>query len=331
MNAVPNSIEAVSRFLQEEADHFLVVAHVNPDGDAIGSTLAIKWMLEALDKSYTLINESNVPEKFRFLPGADEIHTLDQLVGKSFSHVITLDCGDRTRVGEVAKLFAENVRICNIDHHSTNDLFGVVNYVDVQAAATVELLYRLAEHLGLDFSLELATCIYTGLLTDTGSFQFSNTTPEVMRQAAHLMELGVPSAKIADHVMLTNTYSQLKILQRALATLQVSENQKIAWLKVSCQDLEDCGATVDDTEGIVQYARGVEGVEVGILFRETSNHQVKVSLRSRSKINVAQIAKQFGGGGHARAAGCILDISSLDEAASQVVKAAEKAWEELER
>ncbi|WP_044642694.1 DHH family phosphoesterase [Risungbinella massiliensis] len=326
MSKTGNSLAEIQKFLQE-SDHFLVVAHVNPDGDAIGSTLAMRGILRQLGKSYTLVNESYVPERFRFLPGSNEIRLLHDLSGRQFSHVITLDCGDRLRVGDVAELYAPGVKICNIDHHSTNDLFGVANYVDIEAAATVELLYRLVEYLELEFTLEIATCIYTGLMTDTGSFKYPNTTPEVLRQAARLLEIGVPGAQIADRVLMTNTFAQLKILQKALETLQLSPSKKVAWLQVSRQDLQDCEATEDDLEGIVNYARGIEGVEVGIMFRETRDRKVKASLRSRSELDVAKIAQQFHGGGHARAAGCTLD-EPLAEAASRVVKVVENAWED---
>lgn len=325
-----NSLDSVLQFIQQESSHYLVVAHVHPDGDALGATLAMREILRQLGKSYTLVNESEIPERFRFLPGSEEILSVSQLEGKSFTHVIALDCGDSARIGNVAALFAENVQICNIDHHATNDLFGVSNYVDSKAAATVELLYRLADRMQLEFTLDLATCIYTGLLTDTGSFKYPNTTPEVMRQAARLLEIGVPGAEIADRVLMTKTFPQLKLLQKALANLQLSKNGNVAWLQVTQQDLAESEATEDDVEGIVTYARGIEGVEVGILFRETKDGKIKVSFRSKAEFDVAMIAKRFGGGGHARAAGCTIELP-LNEAKRQVLEAVEEAWKELEQ
>ncbi|SFJ23404.1 DHH family phosphoesterase [Thermoflavimicrobium dichotomicum] len=301
-----------TRFIQQ-ADRFLVLSHLHPDGDAIGSTLAMGHLLRSLGKEVVMVNESPVPQKFRFLPETREI-LMPQEVSEKFHHVIALDAADRERMGTCRELFADGVQILNIDHHATNDLYGTINVVMPTAAATVEILFDWIEFMQCKVDLSLASYIYMGLLTDTGGFRYSNTTPKVLRQAARLVELGVKSHEIADIVLETTTIGQLNLLQKALSTLQLAQDGSIAWMVLKRNDIEPD----QEVEGIVNYARNIEGVDVGILFREIDEQTVKVSLRSRKKTDVGQLAKSFGGGGHARAAGCTIH-ASLEEAQKSVL------------
>ncbi len=309
-------LEKATQFVNE-ADHLLVVSHIHPDGDAVSSTIAAALLLRSLGKRVTMVNESCIPKKFAFLTGADEILQPDQVTEK-FRYVVALDCADQERIGKCRDLFADDVRILNLDHHVTNDLYGTVNVVDPDAAATVEILYEWIEHLEIPWSRPLATSIYTGLLTDTGGFRYSNTSPRVLRQAAQLMETGIEAHNIADMVLETTSMEQLKLLKTALETLERSDDGQIAWMSLSLDQLRRCCASNEDLDGIVNYARNISGVDVGILFRETEERSVKVSLRSRSKVNVGAVAQYFGGGGHSRAAGCSLQCT-LEEARSHVI------------
>jgi phosphoesterase RecJ-like protein len=311
-----DGFDALGRFVRE-ADHFLVVSHVNPDGDAIGSTLAVGYALRRLGKNVTMVNESPIPAKFHFLTGADEILRPEQVTGP-FRHVIAVDCADQDRMGACRELFAEDVRIANIDHHMTNNMFGQINVVVPHAAATAEILFDWIEESGIGWDLELAGLVYTGLLTDTGGFRYSNASPDVFRKAAKLVELGVCAHRIADLVLETLTMDQVRLIQAALATLQRSDDGRIAWMSLRREDFARSGATHQDLDGIVNYARNILGVDVGILFRETGEEAVKVSLRSREHVDVGRIAKSFGGGGHARAAGCTVP-GSLEEAEERVL------------
>lgn len=299
----------VTHFLQE-ANHVLITAHLHPDGDAISSTLATAAICRALGIPYTMVNDSVVPERFYFLSRASDVLVPNQ-INRKFNYVIALDCADEHRMGDVRELFADDAKICNIDHHATNDLYGEINMVVPYASSTVEIIYDWVEELGIPWDKELATYVYTGLLTDTGGFRYSNTTSKVLKQAANLVDLNIDHHLIADRMLETISVRELQILQVALTTLQVSPNGKIAWMTLQKKDFERFEATSDDIGSIVNYARNIEGVDVGILFRAESDH-IKVSLRSREIVDVGEVAKLFGGGGHARAAGCAMNGEIFD-------------------
>ncbi|MGI6185594.1 bifunctional oligoribonuclease/PAP phosphatase NrnA [Brevibacillus sp. MCWH] len=311
------ALEEAVRFLREH-DRFLILSHVNPDGDAIGSTLAVAAMLEQLGKSYVLVNESGAPDKFSFLPRFERICNLSQdLAGDTFSAVIAVDCADASRMGDVRHLFAPDAALLNIDHHPTNDAFGAVNVIRTDAAATAEILYDLNEAAGLPITEDFALCIYTGLLTDTGGFRYSNTSPYNMEIAARLLRYGVNPGDVAERCLEVITLSHVKLLRQALQTLRMSHGNLVASVFVSRQDLESAGADREDAGGLVNYCRNIEGVEVGVSFVEAEPGTVKVSLRARSRVDVSEIAKQLGGGGHAKAAGCTLR-GTLAEAQERV-------------
>ncbi|PYI50414.1 DHH family phosphoesterase [Paenibacillus flagellatus] len=311
---------AAARAFIEANDRFLIVAHVNPDGDAASSTAAMGWMLEKLGKRYTMINEGKMPDKFGYLWGFDRLLRNDtQRPEERFDCVISVDCADESRIGTVKELFADGVRLLNIDHHPTNDYFGDVHLIRDDAAATVEILYDLASEWKLALDIEFATAIYTGLLTDTGGFRYSNTTPRVMQIAAELLASGVEGHRLAQQVLERISYSHITVLKQALATLSFAFDRKVSWLTVSSADMRATGATSDDMDGLILYPRNIEGVEVGLLFKQTEDGAVKVSFRSNGTVDVAAIAKSFGGGGHVRASGCTIK-GDLSDVVDQVVK-----------
>ncbi|MFC5648978.1 bifunctional oligoribonuclease/PAP phosphatase NrnA [Paenibacillus solisilvae] len=311
-----------------EGDRFLVVSHVQPDGDAISSTVVVCWLLRHFGKQVNMINESPVPIKLTFMEDTASIHNYSlQPPTETYDRIIAVDCADFRRIGLVSGSFAEGAVLLNIDHHPTNDGFGAVNVIRTDAAATVEILYDLMEYAGIVLDKEAATAIYTGLLTDTGGFRYSNTTPRVMNVASSMLVKGVPGHWIANHLLERMTKPQLLLLQRGLNGLTFSEDNRIAWLYISVADMAETGAIGDDLEGLVNYALNVEGVEVGILFKETENGQVKVSMRSSGKADVSAIAQLFGGGGHVRAAGCRLE-GVIADSISSLINAVRKALEE---
>jgi phosphoesterase RecJ-like protein len=306
------------QFMREH-DDFLVVSHVQPDGDAASSTLAAAWMLSRLGKKYTMINEGRLPAKFAFL--ADSGHVLsfaDQAPERLFRHVISVDCADYARIGSVSKLFAPDVKLLNIDHHPTNDGFGVEQLIVPDAAATVEILYDLALYIGLTPDSIFAEYIYSGLLTDTGGFRYANVTPKVMQTAADLLRLGVSGHKLAEELLEKLTYPQIAILQKGLASLQFAYDRRVAYLHVTLEDMEAIQAAGEDLDGLVNYPRNVEGVLIGMLFKQRGPTTWKVSLRS-NHVNVAELAQRFGGGGHVRASGCTLE-GSLQEVTDALMK-----------
>lgn len=305
-----------------EHDHFLVVSHVNPDGDAIGSTLAMGIMLQLLDKSFIMVNEGKVPFKFSMLPQSGDIQSYLAKDGVAprpdFDAVITVDCADYQRIGRVREWLGENLPLLNIDHHPTNDGFGQVSLIRADAAATAEVLYDLATRLSIAWTKPLADCIYTGLLTDTGGFRYSNTAPRVLKIASEMLEYGVEGNDLADQFLEKLTFSHVRVLQKALATLDFTADKRIAWVSVTLQDVLDTNADNADLDGLVNYPRNIEGVEVGLLFKQIDETKWKVSLRSAGLADVAAVAQHFGGGGHIRAAGCAV-AGPLDQVIRQVL------------
>lgn len=314
-----------------EKDRFLVVSHISPDGDAIGSTLAMGQMLSQLGKSYSLINEHPVPNKFQVLPGYSDILELTKVeadaVPPQFDCVIALDCADYKRIGRVSEWLTDGLPMLNIDHHPTNDGYGTVNLIHAEAAATAEILYDLANILDIQWDEPLAACLYTGLLTDTGGFRYSNTTPQIMNIASEMLRYGVAGNELADQFLEKFTVSYVMVLQKALATLSFSEDKKIAWMNVALEDIASSGAVNGDLEGLVNYPRNIEGVEVGLLLKESEQDIFKVSFRSTGKVNVAILAQKFGGGGHVRAAGCTIS-GKLEQVKETVLQEVRKAIDE---
>ncbi|MCU6707149.1 bifunctional oligoribonuclease/PAP phosphatase NrnA [Paenibacillus sp. J5C_2022] len=312
-------------FIKDNAS-FLVVSHVQPDGDAISSTSVMSWLLQQMGKRAVLVNESELPGRLSYLYHYDLIRVYrdEQVEWPAFDAVIALDCADFRRIGLPSRLFPEGCPLLNIDHHPTNNDYGTVNIVKPDAAATVEILYDLLLQAGYSPDLDCANAIYTGLLTDTGGFRYSNTSPKVMEIAAKLLAVGVSGSELADHLLEKMTMAGLKLLQLSLSRLMFSDNGEIGWLYIRKDDLKQCGAVSEDMEGIVNYALNVDGVEIGILFKETDDGGVKASLRSAGKADVAVIAKQFGGGGHVRASGCRIE-QPLEDAMAELVEAARKA------
>jgi phosphoesterase RecJ-like protein len=304
-------------------DNFLLLVHEKPDGDALGSCLGAAHLLQQMGKSFRLINDDPIPNKFSFLPLADRFELPDG-VNERFQAVISFDCGDRKRLGRSGELIAEDAHILNIDHHATNDRFGTANLVDLTAAATSQIVYKIARELEEELSLDAATCLYTGMVTDTGGFRYSNTTEEVLLIAADLLRKGVQPYHVVDKVMETMTWAQLQMIREGLDTLGRDESGRIAWVTVTREMLERVGGDEEDVEGLVNYPRNVEGVEVGLCFREVAPGKVKVSFRSKYVVDVGKIALEFGGGGHARAAGCKVD-GSLEEVRDRVLARVKEA------
>ncbi|MCD9023408.1 DHH family phosphoesterase [Cohnella silvisoli] len=326
MSMWAKDLQEAAAFIRER-DDFLIVSHVQPDGDAISSTVAAGWLLEKLGKKFTMLNEGPVPSRLHFLWKSANILTIgDNEPERQYRNVICVDCADYARVGKTNQWFAQDAELLNIDHHPTNDGFGRVNLMKFHAAATAEILFELLDELELDLDEDIATAIYTGLLTDTGGFRYSNTSPQVMAMASRLLEAGVKGPELAELLLERMTMGQLRIIQRGLSRLSFSPDQQIGWLWVNSEDLEETGATNEDLEGLVNYPRNIEGVEVGLLFKQNGQESVKVSLRSAGRVNVAAVAQHFGGGGHVRAAGCRL-TDPLPEVISQVIAVVQKALE----
>ena len=302
--AYAEALRRAADFLREE-DDFLVVSHLSPDGDAIGSTAAVGLLLKSLGKTYALMNADRPPEKYAPLLAGQELTVCgEQPPARRFRAAVAVDCADFERIGAARRCLAEDARILNIDHHPTNEGYGTVQLLKFDAAATVQIVFDLAETLGVPWTKPLAECIYGGLLTDTGGFRYANTTPEVMAIAERMLRYGADGNALAEQLLEKMSFSQVMLLKEALATLSFTEDRKIAWMSVTRDLLASVGAAEEDTDGLVNIPRNIEGVEVGLLFKEKEPGEVKVSLRSAGRVDVAALAKSLGGGGHVRAAGC---------------------------
>lgn len=298
------TLQAVKEYIIGH-DDFLVISHVGPDGDAVGSSLAMANLLKNLNKRFTVVNEGSCPRKFSYLHLFDQIINLSKhSVERTFEHIIAVDVADFSRLGDASHLFAENAYIVNIDHHPTNTLFGQLNLIRSDAASTTEILFDLIyHHFPQELDTHVAESLYTGLLTDTGGFRYANTTQAVLEKAANLLKYDIKPGKIAERALETISASFLELLKISLNSLTFAFERKVALLSISLADLEKAGATKEDVDGLVAYPRNIEGVEVGILLKEWAEDEVKVSLRSKDVVDVSAIAQKNGGGGHVRAAG----------------------------
>ncbi|AQS59335.1 DHH family phosphoesterase [Desulforamulus ferrireducens] len=301
----------------------LIGGHVMPDGDSLGSVLALGLGLRLLGKQVTMASSDPVPELYSFLPGIQEM-----LVGEvnpgDYDLLIVVDCSVPERLGAALLPFYEKgLTTVVLDHHVNDQPFGHVNYVRSTAAATGEIIMDLLDVLGVTFNTDLAVNLYTAIVTDTGSFRYENTTSETHRRVARLLEYNIPVARLSNLIYSEQPLSQIQLLKEVLATLEVSESGQLATICLSRQTQLSIGAHDEHIEGMINYARNIKNVEVAIFFRELEGQRVKVSFRSKYFIDVNLLAKKFGGGGHVRASGCTVE-GTLMEVKAMVVKEAEK-------
>ncbi|GGH59751.1 DHH family phosphoesterase [Paenibacillus silvae] len=325
MHTYEQALQAGKQFLLEH-DDYLVVSHVQPDGDAVSSTVTVGWLLSCLGKTFTMINEGEIPQRMRFLWQADAIVNMtEQPPERKYKAIICVDCADFARVGLSRQYFEEDAIILNIDHHPTNNGYGAVNIIKSDAAATAEILFDFLQLFNITWNKDIATAVYTGLLTDTGGFRYANTSPNVMAVASRLLEHGVDGPHLAQMLLEEVTLPQVRILNKALSSLQMTEDGRVAWVVITPDDMQACGAVNEDLEGIVNFARNIRGVEVGIFFKVINDNAVKASMRSAGKVDVAALAQTFGGGGHVLAAGCRLE-GKLEEVVEKVLKQVNLQW-----
>jgi len=294
----------------KDSRHILIVSHTEPDGDCVGSLVALGLALAKIDKQITMFNPSPIPAVYRFLSGTERIV---QQVKKADTYdlVIVLDCGDMVRVGEAGAEVDKIPVLINIDHHVSNTGFGHIQLIDTDACATAEIVYRLINALQIPFDKAIATSIYTGILTDTGSFRFSNTNQAAFAISSAMIDAGVKPHRVAQRVFGTYSLGRIKLLNMALNSIEISNNGKLSMMTITRSMLNTTGTNTEDVDGMINYARRIEDVKVAALIHEIKNgagkftnmNRYHVSLRSDSSVDVAKIAGRFGGGGHASAAG----------------------------
>jgi len=307
----------------------LVVTHTSPDGDAIGSLTAMGIALSALGKKTTLYTESPIPAVYRFLPSVDRV--VRQVDSESYDSAVVLDCSDLHRVGEVVSTINRIPVVINIDHHVTNTGFGNFHLIDTSACACTEIVYRLIRQMDVSINKDIATSIYTGILTDTGSFRFSNTNKAAFAICEEMVALGVNPYKIAQHVYGTYSLGRLKLLNLALDSIEISYNGKLSIMTLTQDMFNKTHTQPEDVDGLINYAKSIEDVKIAALIQEHHNSEgdsrpfnsYHVSLRSDGAVDVAEIASSFGGGGHSSAAGFNIE-SNLGDLKSKIFSLAEK-------
>lgn len=298
-------IEAINRY-----ESFVITAHVNLEGDSLGSQLAMKQLLEGLGKKVFVIDHDLVPEHYKFLPKADGIsNKIDRRL--EFDAIVVLDCPTLKRIGKVKDMISKNKVIINIDHHISNEKFGQVNWVDPNASSAGEMVYRLFKEMNAPLTKEIALCLYIAILTDTGSFNYDNTSKVTHEIAGELLGYGLEPALVSENVYDRRTTSDIRLLGLVLSTLTVNERGDVAYLVITKDMLKTTGVSVSRSEGFINYARSVDGVKVAILFREDPKEpgRIHVSFRSKGDVDVNGIAACFAGlAASAASVGCRKDI-----------------------
>jgi phosphoesterase RecJ-like protein len=301
-----------------EKDNFLIVSHVWPDGDALGSMLAMGELLRALDKKVALFNESGTPDRFTWLDPEWDI--LRELPGVEPETIIVLDCGGPERAGTVIAPWLASKPVINIDHHLGNPMFGTLNWVEQRASSVGEMVGMLARKLGVPLAGLLGEYIYLALISDTGDFCFNNTRPETLEMAAEILRQGLLPGPFHEQKQSTGTLDQLRMRGTVLQQAELHDQGRITLIAFTREIFERTGTGPEDTEGLVNTVLYVRGVQVAISLREEAD-RIKFSLRSKGSINVQVVAARFGGGGHRNAAGGHL-FMNMDQAKMALVQAA---------
>ena len=297
-----------------KAKKIVIITHENPDGDAIGSSLAMKLALNQLGKNADVIIPE-FPKTFEFLPGINEVKKESNI--EKYDLAIALDCASIKLLNGFTKYFDNATVKVAIDHHSSNTMFADYNYVDQDAPACAQLLLVVFSYFNINVTKDIGTCILAGIITDTGGFRYVGVTADTFRFVAELCEKGIKVTQVYSQVYASKTRAKFELHRIALNRLEFLEDGKIAFTYVTKADEEQVEAKNGDYDGIVENGRDVEGVEVSVFLRETDKG-IKVSLRSKNYVNASEVAMMFGGGGHLRAAGCNIQ-GTIDQAKNQII------------
>ncbi len=301
------------------AENIALLPHVTADGDALGSSFALALILNGMGKRADVLLEEKVPPVYSFLPGIDfsSVYTeapasltadnLSMSCDRHYDLALALDCGDLERLGIRRKVFDAAEKTVNIDHHQTNTSFAALNHTDAGASATGEIIFELIGLLGQKIGKDAATSLYTAISTDTGGFRYSNTTPHTHEIAAELIRLGVDVSEISQRVFDISSYGKVKLMGAAIRNLELFEDGKLAIMAVTNEMIRSSEAREEDSDGIINVARNIRGVEAAAMIRQLDSGEIKVNLRSNNYVDVASIAARHSGGGHKRAAGFTTD------------------------
>ena len=328
------SLKKVADIIKDR-NNFLIMGHIDPDGDCVGSMFALKWILDKLNKKSLLLLNTSPEDQYDYFFEKVKKHkksktqmyalinkfNLDDLSWDQYNF-ISLDSSDEDRLGEAQELIDNNYLI-NIDHHPDNTNYGNINYINSDKAAVGEIIYDLTDILNINIDKKIGEAIATAIITDTGSLQYENTSSRVLRILADLMDQEIDLYKLNRKIYGNYSFNSVKLKGMALSTLDKTEDSKIAWLYVDKEMMEKTNTEVEDTTGFVNYSRDIKGVEVGIAFFEQKPKKISVSFRSNSYVSVNEIASRFDGGGHPKAAGCTIE-ENLNKTINMVIEEVKK-------
>jgi phosphoesterase RecJ-like protein len=301
--------------LIESKRRFAITSHIRPDGDSLGSSLGLYWLLLALEKDAEVIMRDPVPHSYQQLPGAKKVR-VTPAVDQTYDAVFVIECSDSSRPG---LMDLDKQLVVNIDHHSTTALFGTINWIDSTASAVGEMIYNLCKATGVRVTTEMAECVYTALITDTGSFRYSNTTERTFKVASELVRTGVKPARTAECVFASYPWSRIQLMGAVLSTAKRDPTGRVACMRQSLEMQKQARASDEDADGFVNYPLTAGEVEAVALLKECTPGVYRTSLRSKGEVNVARVAEMFGGGGHRNAAGCTLK-GPWDETEARIVR-----------
>ncbi len=300
---------------------FVVLTHINPDGDALGSAFAMDMALRALGKRSCVVLGAKLPHKYAFSE-LKSTYMLAEDVQKKFGCVISVDCADYRRLGDTKPLFDEADYTINIDHHSSNEGFAMFNYI-VPEPSSGEIVFDLITALGVPIDQDMAVALYVAISSDTGNFSYENTSSKTFQRCAVLAQTGIPIASIASHLYNERTYESTLLIGKVIDNLRLYYDGRLAVTHVSLDELLKTGASAEDCETVINYARDIETVQMAVFIRQFKEHTHKVSFRSKNEIDVLEIAKRFGGGGHNKASGCAID-GEFDDVLDKVLHVAKE-------
>ncbi len=300
---------------------FLITTHKNVEGDALGSEIALYKLLLKLGKSAVIINQDKLPAGYSFLPCSRLIKKYKNNLSSKFDVFIMVDCAGKSRCGSVIDMAGTGKPIINIDHHISNTKFGDVNWVLAESSSASEMIFRLYKAMKVDFDTDIAKALYVGILTDTGSFRYSNTTAFTHKAVAELMKFNVNVPQIYRQIYESISFSDIAMLSKMLATLENHASGKIIIFEITNKLLEGRRVNFDFTDYVLKFGRLIRGSQVCLLFREqlANSGAIRVNLRSKGKVDVNRVAQAFGGGGHKTASGCTIE-GSLKSVKNKVIK-----------
>lgn len=307
-----------------KSENIGVTSHLDPDGDSIGSILGLSLALKQVCRNVDVFINEQLPDRYSFLPQSNSIKSHEDIRDKKYDLIFVLDCGDKGRLGKNIELMEGAGLIVNIDHHISNTKFGHINIIDINASSTCEMVYRIIKDLDLKIDKEIGTCLYMGIITDTGNFMYDNATYQTYLTAAQLIKTNIDKQEIIYNLYQKRSINNLKFLGHCLTNVEMELDGQLAIFQIPLTLLDKFNLPKDDIEGIVNYGRDIDGVEISVSLREIEDNKVKLSFRSKhDEIDVRALAQLFNGGGHKKAAGATV-TASLDETKNQVIEKAKQ-------